>query len=199
VSGSEDGGLALVTPTSTQPLWHAQDPSGCVEALAASGPATVVAVGSGTLREWDVRVNAARSGPSRVLRGATGGLAAAVSIACHPGQPYLVAVGDSAGSLHFHDLRGPSQLTSIRAHDGPITAVRFHAHHPNVMATCGMDGRALLWDFATYAAPQGYAEGAFSLFEAHSESLPLHSLDISGFHVATAGDAQNIAMLSIRV
>lgn len=46
----------------------------------------------------------------------------------------------------------PIQLT-LDAHQGTITDINFSAHHPDVLATCGLDTKVFAWDLRTPAIP----------------------------------------------
>jgi WD40 repeat protein len=233
LSFAEDGSAAAAD-LAGRVLWGpAQcEPGGSLDAAAASGPSTFIAVGSGSIREWDVRAGtcqgvvrnalgpASGSGPGSGFgagagAGASGGLPDSAarfarSVAVHPGQPYILAIGDSEGSVHFWDLRKPASLAVIQSHAGAVTALKFHPAQNNTLVTASHDGAVQWFSFDEASgsawgtnrrdaaaggtfAPRGFqGEGAFSVYNVHQEAFPIHSVDLSASGLLASGSDSNL-------
>jgi len=60
-------------------------------------------------------------------------------------------------SMPFNNTKAPIEYT-LRAHDRAITDINFSAHHPDLLATCGMDSFVFVHDLRTQQAPLKLAD-----------------------------------------
>lgn len=59
--------------------------------------------------------------------------------------------------MPFNSSKAPIEF-SLRAHDRAITDINFSAHHPDLLATCGMDSFVFVHDLRSQAAPLKLAD-----------------------------------------
>jgi hypothetical protein len=60
-------------------------------------------------------------------------------------------------SMPYNNKKAPIEFT-LRAHDRAITDINFSAHHPDLLATCGMDSYVFVHDLRTQQAPLKLAD-----------------------------------------
>jgi hypothetical protein len=60
-------------------------------------------------------------------------------------------------SMPFNNKKAPIEYT-LRAHDRAITDINFSAHHPDLLATCGMDSFVFVHDLRSQQAPLKLAD-----------------------------------------
>lgn len=60
-------------------------------------------------------------------------------------------------SMPFNSKKAPIEYT-LRAHDRAITDINFSAHHPDLLATCGVDSFVFVHDLRTQQAPLKLAD-----------------------------------------
>jgi WD40 repeat protein len=60
-------------------------------------------------------------------------------------------------SMPFNNKKAPIEFT-LRAHDRAITDINFSAHHPDLLATCGMDSYVFVHDLRSQQAPLKLAD-----------------------------------------
>jgi hypothetical protein len=60
-------------------------------------------------------------------------------------------------SMPYNNKKAPIEFT-LRAHDRAITDINFSAHHPDLLATCGMDSYVFVHDLRSQQAPLKLAD-----------------------------------------
>ncbi|KAH7090463.1 hypothetical protein FB567DRAFT_437997 [Paraphoma chrysanthemicola] len=60
-------------------------------------------------------------------------------------------------AMPFNNKKAPIEFT-LRAHDRAITDINFSAHHPDLLATCGMDSFVFVHDLRTQQTPLKLAD-----------------------------------------
>jgi len=60
-------------------------------------------------------------------------------------------------SMPFNNKKAPIEFT-LRAHDRAITDINFSAHHPDLLATCGMDSYVFVHDLRSQQVPLKLAD-----------------------------------------
>ena len=57
-----------------------------------------------------------------------------------------VCSGDADGKIWFWDFKTTRNYTTINAHKGVVSDIKWNPIHPCLVASCSLDGTIKLWD-----------------------------------------------------
>jgi len=102
-------------------------------------------------------------------------------------------VGSGATSVELVDLRTGNRSHELRAHQGPVFAVAWSPRDGRLLATAGLDSRALLWDVRSASGPLLHLDCDGKGF-AHTGLVNGLSFTPDGLHIVTLGFDQQLKL-----